>query len=128
MYVMWIMYMWKTYEYRIETMYFYYIFIHIYSYLFFIYNYYTIIIFPTMGFTHLQTMPNPLKIIFFQFSFTNLFYETFNSSQQVILFNWKFFQKPQTPTYILSSKKLNKNFFKVLHITWLTMWFNMHNL
>jgi hypothetical protein len=69
---------------------------------------------PTMDSTHSQTMPK-LKINI-SIPFTNLFYKTFNFSQQVVLLKWKCFQRSRTPIYIFL-KKLNKKIPKVLHIT-----------
>jgi hypothetical protein len=77
------MWLWKTFGYRTETMYCYYIVMEIYVFVtqisihIFIFN--VQLLWQnhplTMDFTHLQTMPKPFKTKL-SFPFTNIFYET----------------------------------------------------
>jgi hypothetical protein len=79
---------------------------------------------PTMNFT--WTTPKPFKTKN-STPFTILFHKISHSYNNFFLSKWRCFQRSQTPTYILTKKKLNKKFPKVYTSHAPSMWFHMHN-
>jgi hypothetical protein len=69
----------------------------------FMYNYYAITIFPTMDFTHSQTMSKPSKINLL-IPFTSLFNENFHSLQLIVFTKWRFSKALNTDLYIKQKK------------------------
>jgi hypothetical protein len=63
--------------------------------------------FPTMDFTTFQNK----NLNFFH----NFIPRSFTFISQFIFIKWRCFQRSQTPTYILTKRKLNKKFFKPTH-------------